>query len=162
MCEAARLSGWRRRKRALRSRRLSGRGFVFETSNVLFENEKRAHALRLRPRSALTMTANAPTRIPARFVRIRGLTSSTHLNGELARLGKWLPQRARWEVSVCDSRNLGPTKEVVLAIKETNVEDVDDDETSQFSAKSVAPWYLVVACMYIRSSFFCFLRSSRI
>lgn len=105
----------------------SGRGFVFETSNVLFENEKRAHALRLRPRSALTMTANAPTRIPARFVRIRGLTSSTHLNGELARLGKWLPQRARWEVSVCDSRNLGPTKEVVLAIKETNVEDVDDD-----------------------------------
>ena len=73
------------------------------------------------------MTANAPTRIPARFVRIRGLTSSTHLNGELARLGKWLPQRARWEVSVCDSRNLGPTKEVVLAIKETNVEDVDDD-----------------------------------
>ena len=28
---------------------------------------------------------------------------------------------------MCDSRNLGPTKEVVLAIKETNVEDVDDD-----------------------------------
>lgn len=73
------------------------------------------------------MTANAPTRTPARFVRIRGLTSSTHLNGELARLGKWLPQRARWEVSLCDSINVGPTEEVVLAIKETNVEDVDDD-----------------------------------
>jgi hypothetical protein len=42
-------------------------------------------------------------------------------------LGKWLPQRTRWEVSLCDSRNVGPTQEVVLAIKETNVEDVDDD-----------------------------------
>ena len=84
-------------------------------------------ALRLRPRSALTMTANAPIRTPARFVRIRGLKSSTHLNGELARLEKWLPQRTRWEVSLCDSRNVGPTEEVVLAIKETNVEDVDDD-----------------------------------
>jgi len=30
-------------------------------------------------------------------------------------------------VSLCDSRNVGPTEEVVLAIKETNVEDVDDD-----------------------------------
>ena len=64
------------------------------------------------------MTATAPIRTPARFVRIRGLKSSTHLNGELARLGKWLPQRTRWEVSLCDSRNVGPTEEVVLAIKD--------------------------------------------
>lgn len=37
------------------------------------------------------MTSTAPTRTPGRFVFIHGLDSTACLNGELARLGAWLP-----------------------------------------------------------------------
>ena len=63
-------------------------------------------------------------RTPTRFVFISNLVSpsSAHLNGELAWLGKWKPERQRFGVTPCDSDNVNVTRYEV-AVKEANIED---------------------------------------
>lgn len=72
-------------------------------------------------------------RTPTRFVFISNLVSpsSAHLNGELAWLGKWKPERQRFGLTPCDSDNVNVTRYEV-AVKEANIEDTTDDEVVAF------------------------------
>ena len=79
------------------------------------------------------MTPSPPTRVPTRFVFIRGLVSpkSVHLNGELARVEDWLLQRKRFCVSPCSSVSKSDNYTQVY-VKETNIVDACDDDVVSY------------------------------
>ena len=65
------------------------------------------------------------------YVFIRGLSGKevTHLNGELARLGAYLPRlgsgSARWEVRPVDAKNC--VRHQVVSVMDANIEDAELD-----------------------------------